>query len=448
MKITIYENFKKRINSTKRPTGGREIDVVLKAPTSIENPTFILEQANSNINYVKWADHYYFIQNKTILSNNLTEIACKQDELAIYKDDILNLTAFVEYSTSNFNPDMLDTRISNTGAVTRATNQASFSNVFISNGRYILSVVGDDGVADNYMITKDQLNSLGHAISTAGESVVEDVGKKFGNLLNCIVGLTWIPFTMGAGVLEEIHLGSFATGVRALRIQNNAIVSQSVNITIPWISSNKGRNAKESMTIYLPGYGTTSLDVSSYIGADSITIDIRADITGTITYALHNPGGTVDYFNANLGAQIPVTQYTQSPVGMLMSPLQKVTDYFAKAWENSSPLINMILSASATIDGYLVNTGANSSSIGGQGSISLGLSAISNDTIYLTNKSFTYSESQEDMAVLYGRPLMAITSLASLSGYVKCNGASVNIDGLEGDKNTVNAYLNSGFYIE
>ena len=95
MTITIYENFSKKSNSTKRPTGGTDIECFLKENTSIENPHFILKDMTFNTNYIKWNDHYYFIDDIISLKNNLNEIVCVEDVLATYKADILKLTAFV-----------------------------------------------------------------------------------------------------------------------------------------------------------------------------------------------------------------------------------------------------------------------------------------------------------------------------------------------------------------
>ena len=47
-----------------------------------------------------------------------------------------------------------------------------------------------------------------------------------------------------------------------------------------------------------------------------------------------------------------------------------------------------------------------------------------------------------------GRPLYENKQIKTLSGYVKCQNASINISGLAGDKEEVNAYLNNGFYYE
>lgn len=47
-----------------------------------------------------------------------------------------------------------------------------------------------------------------------------------------------------------------------------------------------------------------------------------------------------------------------------------------------------------------------------------------------------------------GRPLMQNVRLGTLSGFVKCGGASIALDGLAGERDTLNALLNSGFYME
>lgn len=47
-----------------------------------------------------------------------------------------------------------------------------------------------------------------------------------------------------------------------------------------------------------------------------------------------------------------------------------------------------------------------------------------------------------------GRPLYKNVKINTLSGFVKCSGASLDIAGFSGDKEEVNAYLNSGFYFE
>ena len=60
MQINVWSGFSKRSNSTKRPTAGTVKTVVLKDPCDIKNPTFILESAANDFNYVEAFGNYYY----------------------------------------------------------------------------------------------------------------------------------------------------------------------------------------------------------------------------------------------------------------------------------------------------------------------------------------------------------------------------------------------------
>lgn len=70
MQIKYWDNFSKRVNSTKIPTGGTTINVVLKEPTNIDNPSFILNGINLSMNYIEAFGKYYFVDSTEILDNN------------------------------------------------------------------------------------------------------------------------------------------------------------------------------------------------------------------------------------------------------------------------------------------------------------------------------------------------------------------------------------------
>ena len=47
-----------------------------------------------------------------------------------------------------------------------------------------------------------------------------------------------------------------------------------------------------------------------------------------------------------------------------------------------------------------------------------------------------------------GRAKFAAATISSLSGYIQCMDASVDIPGYSSEKDRVNGYLNGGFYYE
>lgn len=460
MQITLYKNFSKKINSTKQPTGGTDVVVTLKNPTSRENPTFILDRTDLDYNYVKWGDHYYYITDITLLTNDHCEISCKQDILATYKSSIGSTSAFVEYATTGFNADILDPRISNTGAVSRSqTTNSTLAAFFDSVGSFIVSVIGSSGIANRYIMSAANLQTLMSYISTVPDDNVLDAAvKKYGSLLECIIGCIWVPFTpTNDGTAYPVVLGDYTvSGLSCKRCQSTLIAkSWTTSINIPWVNSEKGRQSRETMELYLPCYGKVALNTSHYIGLSSITLDFVVDVTGSYTWALVGSNGIVDYFNGSIGAQVPITQYTQSPIGMLASSYGNAMAWGAQDWASSGlgKLSTFMSNAQAHISeiaGRFANVGSTASSVGGQGGISLGAmqSTGNNDVIVLANYSFQYSEAQANMATKYGRPVFAVKTLNTLSGYIQCNGASVDIAGLSDDKNAVNAFLNSGFFYE
>ena len=60
----------------------------------------------------------------------------------------------------------------------------------------------------------------------------------------------------------------------------------------------------------------------------------------------------------------------------------------------------------------------------------------------------TAYDSAEFATNVNGRPLCKNVQLSTLSGYIQCAGASVDIPGFAGDKEAVNNALNGGFYYE
>ena len=123
MVIKLFKGFSKKMNSTKRPSNGISKNVKLKDNCSKENPTFILNDINFDYNYAKWDDHYYFIDDIVVMSNNHIEISCSQDLLATYKDYIGKYNAFVERSASNYDTFINDNAITQKQAIVQSSHE-------------------------------------------------------------------------------------------------------------------------------------------------------------------------------------------------------------------------------------------------------------------------------------------------------------------------------------
>ena len=461
MTITYWTNFSKRINSTKQPTSGTNITTVaLKMPTSIDRPTFILEGISSDINYIKWGGRYYYVTEVTYVSNTRIQVDCDLDVLATYKSNILATKAFVEYSQSAYDMDILDPRISTNGKtyVTQYTSDI-IDTMCDPGGTYILTTVSDQGVANYYAITRSHLHDLGDYISTQITDTIADTFiKKFGSVMGCILGCVWVPFKYGTSG-DTVVLGAVDTGVPCGVITEISRFMSGGYFTYGWHFTEKGRIDLEHLSIYLPGYGNVDLQPSSIGYATSIGVSVYADVTGGLTYVLQASGCDKMIFNCNVGVQVPITQFTQAPVGMLAAKFgainQEISSWNAAPSPEAGGLVNAMRRAADSFNGFVAritgrqkNMGAVMSSIGGQGGASVAYELMYNPTIYIVVRSYQYTETQANMVDRYGGPLFAVRTLSSFSGYVKTNGASVDIPGYEEEKNKVCAMLNSGIFIE
>ena len=462
--ITYWTNFSKRINSTKQPTGGTNISVVLKMPCSVEKPIFVLTGISESINYIKWDSRYYYVTDVTWQTNTIKEVSCDIDLLATYKSNITSTKAFIEYTQYGFNADILDPRISNTANILSSSSTLSGLNGYISAaGTYILSVIGTDGTAVRYAMTRSGLNDLGDKISTAPSSAIDDAFvKKYGSCLECIRGCTWVPFIYAMPNNDEVLLGSYNTHVPATIIPDLSSYGSVGYMSVPWINAEKCRKDNETITLFLPGYGVTILQPSAIHYESSLNIRISYDITGNLIYILHS-GGHDSYYQCNLGVEIPITQYVQSPTGMVVGAMSNeftsnskwaATRYSGNTLNDriGNAIEGTFLGYVGNILGRLVNTGCTVGSIGGQGGAAMADFVSMNNDIVMVNRTYDYSEAQADMADRYGRPYFAVNTISNMlvnnTGYVQTNGASVDIPGYEEEKNKVCAFLNGGVFIE
>ena len=455
MTINYWTNFSKRINSTKRPTGaGTSVTMALKNNCSIENPIFEVKTIPTTCNYIKWGNNYYYVTEIEHLTNDNIRIHCDIDVLATFKSNILATKAFVEYSESAYDANILDPRISNKYPTTQKTATASLSGLTSAQGTYMLTCVSDKGVAIVYACSKLTMDGIGNYISTQmTDTVAETFVKKYGSVYNCILGCKWVPFDY-TKTGEHVYLGAVDTGLDCGYVAVPFNYSTELTISIPWIhtaTDDVCRRENETIELFLPGYGSINISPSAINYSSTLKIQPYYDRTGGLTYKVENSDGKFKaLYNCNVGVDIAVTQFTQSPLGMLLSNASENLTWAGNHMQHrpGSVLTGRAYSFIADIYGRLVNVGSRVSSIGGNGGGSAAADLHYNPNIIITNTSYSYCESQPNMADRYGRPLMAVRTLSTFTGYVKTNGASVDIPGFEDEKDKVNGFLNGGIFIE
>lgn len=435
MQIALY-NLAKRRNSTKQPSKGTNITVNLKEGTSYFNPSFILNFNPTGFNYLSWNNRYYYITNIENTRNGIYTISCELDALATYKSDILGTTAFVLYSSSNYDVGIPDTRLSTKPNYIVKTNAVTYP--IAGEPLYVVTYIGERG-ASMKGVTEKSLATLQNALSTNAfaELFVDSskaVSKMLSNTAQAITGCTYVPRCSTSGRPMEIVLaGGYNTGASGTLVNRHDFATTS--ISIPWnFSSRDFRNRSQytSLLLLLPCYGYQELNSDNYVGDSNITIDVFQDsATGTIAYV-----GKDFYCVANMGCNVQISTTTQ---GSLSSGISSIASAGLQALTNPiSALGNVFNAVTSSMATNVGSVGSYGNTIAMDSTLNIEIVVISHDT----------NVEPSSMTSNYGRPCNKVLSLSGLSGYVQTANANVVTSASKQYKDEIDSLLNGGVYLE
>lgn len=471
MAHTIYAGkVSKRRNSTLQPTLSTSFDVLLKTPTSLHTPTFTINASAFDFNYLKWDDRYYFVTDVVARNNNLWDVSAVIDVLATYKADILVSTQYVSYSSVSGGLWLPDTRIPLVKNPTTQTAQTSITPLS-STGAYILSVVGQNGVA-SYIVTiadliiliqdlqrwidnlKDaasniitgQTTSAAQAINEIGKALTQSgfIGNSYQNAVQGIRGCVWVPFDRDelGGVSRKIWIGNYETSITGKYITNTNI-TDSFSITIPWIHSDWRRTVCEDVYLYLPLVGNVQLSTDSIAHTDTLTISYSlAPITGEISYKVNAGVEVIGTYGANAGADVPVGINQAASLGSIAQSTLAGLSKTVSSGSISRRLRNFAVGAYDVVNTVNSTNMTTIGGIGGSSGVGVGttclVSVVNHETLI----------SPATMAATMGLPTMKPLTLSSCSGYCQCVNAHVAAPAEAQELEEIDNYINSGFYIE
>ena len=461
MQITVYSGFSKRVNSTKRPTGGRSIEVRLKAPTNIKSPVFELDTVDFNINYVQAFGNYYYCDVNN-LDGHRSELICKIDRHATFKGQIGAYTGLIEYCSASTDVTITDPRNTPTGLINVTPTALSLSGVsFNTVGGYIVGVLsdnvtGDVGVVDYYTMTASQMRAFSQELYN--QNFIQQLQDQFTNSKDSLVSCIWVPMTGIGGSSTAVHIGRETMSATGGHISDR-IVSFSSGLTTIGFSAHSGGSGA-AMTylekspyctgiLYLPFIGVVALDMDILAFTKNIAIDGYVDIlTGDIVYNVKYGAVRVSTYNGNLATKIPISSAGYDALGVatgVMTTIGGVVAAGAALVTGGSSLVGLGamaaggLSAAKSAELHTMINGGNSSAIGA----SLGTNPVA---IIIQNEP-----SETDLTsyrIQHGMPYFKIGTVSACGGYVKTHDASVSIPGDGEEQSAVNALMNEGFYFE
>ena len=458
--ITLYKNFSKKKNSTKQPTGGTTANVVFKDDCSIEAPVFLINGVDLDYNYLNFNGAYYFIDDIVLRNNNIYELHCSKDVLATYKTTIGSYNAFIERSASVYDNKINDRLLSSTQQITNSA--VGTTSVGLSNsGCYIFRTIGCDSnyntglflyATDDLEVVGEIYNNTAYGVTqTIIDQIVQSLGMSALDTSQYLQSVMWVPYAKGdltGSDTNEIVLGFYQAdvtgrGVKTLSITHKGTSTSLVLPTNAYSDFRAGNPQFSVYNLYLPGVGTVGLD-SLQASRGTVTISIDVDlISGAVAYVLKhvNSGCIIATFTGQLGVNIPLVSTAINSAGAVESFAgTAATVAAAVATENyigaaaaavggTVSTVNTLTSAQGSLNGYTGNIG-----------FAKRQHQVLCSVVNYGSKSFPNT--------VAGRPLYEYKTISTLSGFIKCGAASIDIPGEGPDKDAVNSYLNGGFYYE
>lgn len=468
MELKYWTNFAKRINSTKVPTGQpNTVNVVLKEDTSIEKPSIILSGNSLSIDYcrIDAFGKYYFVDEPIMLTNGLTQYDLIEDTLATHKSTIGSTVAHVVYSSTGYDKYLTDPRLAVKSTKHKYTQTGTTN--FNSTGCYVVSVIntqsnGIAGAAAYYLLDATELSDL--MSDLCDSSVKTQIEQIFtGDWMQLVVSCIWLPLsystilslaTGGGGTAGPIAIGNvLLTNVLAVPITVPVIDLSNVSLVKPFSHQDfRDGQPYTSGFLYLPGLGNVDININDFLESSTVNVATTIDVTtGDIIYKIYDDQGIVMQTLAfNGGFSVPLAHITTNAAGALTSigGMAAGTVGLAASIATVNPvgyassLIGMLAGASSAA----MQFNSRSTSIKGTNA---GRSSFKITVITLTLVVMdTEDPDDANYIARWGRPVGITHAISNHSGFIQCEGASMEIIGDNFERAELNNFLNNGFYYE
>lgn len=450
--INLYE-FSKKVNSTKRPSGTHATKSCrLKNGCSIQHPVFVIEGSTlsnyQTYNYLTFNGCYYYIDDVKAINNRVCEVTASMDVLATYKQEIGNTTCVISRCSDGdeYNLYDVDNVIHPTNYIIsnfEISKPSGFS--FSVNDTYTLTYYGKDGAR---AVNTGQFNSLNNNLFN-NTTFWDTVNQVLFDPSQYVKSLIHLPCSLGGMENVNIKLGS-ADPITVVGFPINFGLTANYTKLMPTISLslsdlktdsnfkyvNDYRSIDDRFTklsLWLPFVG--SVHVPSSILSHNGTIDVkyRVDmVTGQgECLAVYNLGGTgsdekemvLSKSNINIGAEIPLG-VSDSAWGSVLSNAFNPVEMAKLGIEGLNPRHNYNMVGTANTSAYI---------------------DIENVKLFCTQYE---SDDIDSYVTTKGVPTNKELTIKNLSGYIEVLNPSVDVPSRNGVADTINNYLESGFYYE
>ena len=495
--VTMYKNFSKKENSTKKPTNtDAHVDYLcnLKDNTSVLDPVLELLISGTapndspvgmglNYCYIAKMNRYYFVSDWKY-DKGLWTAFCHVDVLASYKTQIGSLSKYVLRSAAMVNREITDRFYPAQSDVTE-TIKAGTNPFSLTSGCYILGLIGDRpsgnvpnfGGVNYYMLTESQMaefsayltsSPFAQIIEDAAAGLTESVAKAIVNPIDYISSCMFFPFSI-TGVSETVQpkigwwntspLSSGCTaigsGIGGSSLQKSVTVSSiAIGQHPQYLRGNYlNREPYSRYELYFDPWGSIPLDSNVIDAAYNVDMYMNVDlVSGFARLTIANAGKNIlTTHAAQVGVPVQISQIMTDVIKGTQTLMGGIWNTIASATSGNiigtiSNAVNGIANAAEAYSPKPSGSGINGALLAYAGTgLATGFDSAFTQGPYL--KIFRMTLVDENMSE-FGRPLCMVQTLNSLSGYIQCAEPDCDIAALEPEKTKIGQYLVNGFYYE
>lgn len=502
MQIKFFSGFKKRINSTKRPTTATAtLTGTLKEECGIENPIIQISNLNPNVlpgyvyAFIPDFNRYYFVAGWTY-SPPYWECSLNEDYLASWKTDIGNTSAYIDRCASAYNGNIIDTQyLTGTNFINQSIiMQNMYYEYSITDGCFILGIVDSNNQTDSqvggavtyYVLTPAECKALMHyllddtfleqngfpSLQTLTQDMTQEMAKAFIKPIDFIVSCMWYPFPTNAftnAQSTQIKVGYWLinTSIATGKLLQAAVFIFGAYGTLTNHPQAETRGNYLNFAPYtrisveIPPFGNIPIDTSyRTLGNIVYGLTYLDPITGNAILHVHMRDSLPQDSAAVRGS--PIVYETSAQLGVPIQLSQVTPDYVNAA----SEAVQAVSSIDLLGGSIGLMTGGPAGAIKGainSNVISHAANAITslapqvrgcgvNGSRLLTKIRPTITIQylplvDEDNAEM-GRPLREIRTINTLSGFIKCFEVTVDYACMDSEKIAIHDYLMGGFFYE
>lgn len=468
MKVRFYTSFPKRNNSTKQISSEAytELELVLKEATSIENPAFLISGDHFDYTYAYIADwnRYYFVDQILSSAKGLTQITLKEDYLASWKTNVGSTIAHIVYSSTGWDKDIVDSRLP-VLTTKKIEHDPVNPGIFDGDGLFLLSITNvqssANGFATTYICNRNTLDNVANILMNMDitSMVIKSIYRPF----DCIISCTWLPLkysTFSGGSYcdssDNIYFGEYDSGIPGNKLVSPLYSNFATFSMTPRYDDFRAMQPYTTYSMLIPMYGVIDLnasDIRKLLKAGGFSVGYEIDLaSGDMTCGIFTKAGVIGQsINCNIGVNCPIAQTSNNMTGTIASIGGVAGGVIGAIGMGVTGNIPGALAAGAGVlagaagTALSANTRATSIKGGINGRSILALGASFDLMEYAMD---TEDPTDANYIARWGRPVGLTHAISNHSGYVQCEGASVSINGLDSERETINSYLNSGFYYE